>query len=320
MYHYVRNNEDNDYDTYCRRKSEFESQVKFFKNSSTIIHPADSDKFHYFLKSEDKNAFLLTFDDGYIDHLYCARYLNSENLSAYFFPPINSINGEFLDVNAIHILIGKRGLEVKTILEEIEKICLSHNFYLILNKKELNFQNYIEEFNLKNNHDDKNTLMLRRILQKDLIGEKNKKYTIKKLLKKFINKTANELTKDFYLSLSNLKEMKNMGMYFGSHGNTHRWLYTLNPSEQKIEIELSFESLKRFKLISEQEPKVLCYPFGAFDMNTLNIMNQLNIDIGLSSKLGSSILTNEKDSILKLSRWDTNSCWSNKWRKPCMPI
>ena len=150
MYHYVRNNEDNNYDTYCRRKSEFEAQVQFFKNSSTIINPAYLDEFHYFLKSEDKNAYLLTFDDGYIDHLYCARYLKSENLSVYFFPPINSINGELLDVNAIHILIGKRGLEVKTILEEIEKICLSENFNLIFNKKEINLQQlYVEKFNLK---------------------------------------------------------------------------------------------------------------------------------------------------------------------------
>ena len=47
----------------------------------------------------------------------------------------------------------------------------------------------------------------------------------------------------------------------------HIWLNTLNPVEQKIEIELSFESLKRFQLISDQEPRVLCFPFGAYDTN-----------------------------------------------------
>ena len=51
-----------------------------------------------------------------------------------------------------------------------------------------------------------------------------------------------------------------------------------------------------------------------------NILNQLNIDIGLTTKIGSSKLTDEKDSILKLSRWDTNNYWSNKWRRPCMPL
>ena len=114
-----------------------------------------------------------------------------------------------------------------------------------------------------------------------------------------------------------------MGMYFGSHGNTHRWLYILSHAEQKDEIELSFELLKRFKLITDYEPKVLCYQFGGFDKNTLKIINELNIDFGLSRKVGPSILTSEKDSIFKLSRlsrWDTNNCWSNKWRKPCIPI
>ena len=203
-----------------------------------------------------------------------------------FFPPINSINGELLDVNAIHILIGERGLEVKKILQEIRKICISKNFHLTLNKKEVIMNDYLEEFNLKNNHDDKNTLMLKRILQRDLIGEKNKKYMIKKLIKKFINKTATQLAKDFYLSLSNLKEMKNMGMYFGSHGNTHRWLNTLSHAEQKYEIELSFESLKRFKLINDSEPKVLCNPFGGFDNTTIKIINELNIDFVCLQKWG----------------------------------
>ena len=47
----------------------------------------------------------------------------------------------------------------------------------------------------------KNTLMLRRILQKDLIGENNRKYILKKLIKKFISKKTSELAKNFTLVL-----------------------------------------------------------------------------------------------------------------------
>lgn len=92
MYHYVRNNEDNYFDTYCRRKEEFEAQINFFLKSSKIINPLDEKEINFYLKSKKERAFLLTFDDGYIDHLYCAEFLSSKNLSGYFFPPLNVIH------------------------------------------------------------------------------------------------------------------------------------------------------------------------------------------------------------------------------------
>ena len=50
MYHYVRNNEEYIYDTFCRRKNEFEAQVEFFMKSSEIVDPADLQKIKYFFK------------------------------------------------------------------------------------------------------------------------------------------------------------------------------------------------------------------------------------------------------------------------------
>ena len=44
MYHYVRNNEDYSYDTFCRRTEEFEAQVEFFLNTSSVVDPNDIEK------------------------------------------------------------------------------------------------------------------------------------------------------------------------------------------------------------------------------------------------------------------------------------
>ena len=319
MYHYVRNNEDFFYDTYCRRKNEFESQIDFFIKDSSILNPKDSEKLIYFLKSKDKYCYLLTFDDGYKDHFYCAEYLAKKKISAFFFPPINILNKNLLDVNAIHILIGMRGVEVSKLLKEIEKICINSCFLLRNNNQEVNIQTYLEDFNLKILYDDRETLMFKRILQKDLIGEQNRKLIIDILLKKYTGKESSQIANNLYLNVKELEEMKKMGMLFGSHGNTHRWLNTLDYFEQKDEIENSFISLQKMDIISKDDPITMCYPFGAFNNETIKILNDLKADIGFTTGDGISKLKQEKESIFKLFRWDTNHFWDNKWRRPSIP-
>ena len=111
--------------------------------------------------------------------------------------------------------------------------------------------------------------------------------------------------------------MKKMGMIFGSHGNNHKWLDTLNFEEQKDEIEQSFISLKKMNLINPNEPNAMCYPFGGYDYNTIKLMNNLKIDLGFTTEIGPAKIIELKDFIFKLPRWDTNHFWNNKWRKPC---
>ena len=317
MYHYVRNNENYNFDTFCRRKDEFEAQVEFFRKSGEILDPLDIQKIKYFLKNDNKKAYLLTFDDGYKDHLYCARYLYDRNLKAYFFPPINALNGDLLDVNAIHMIIGLRGIEIKSILEIVAEECMSSNFLLTFKSQKINITSYLELFDEKNSHDNRDTLMLRRILQRDLIGDKNKKSVIDILLDKFIDAKSSDIASELYLDIQDLINMKKMGMLFGSHGMHHKWLNTLNCDEQKNEIENSLISLNNMSLISNDEPKTVCYPFGAYDFNTIMLMNKLKLDLGFTTEIGSAKFKEGKNFMYTLPRWDTNHFWDNKWRRPC---
>ncbi len=319
MYHYVRNNEDNEYDTYCRRKNEFESQIEFFEKSSSITNPSDLEKIKYYLNNNNESTYLLTFDDGYKDHLYCAKYLFSKDLSAFFFPTINAINGILLEVNAIHMLLGKRGIDIKNIINLLSNICLENNFLLNLNGNKVDIKTYINKFNLDKNYDDKDTQIVKKILQRDLIGEENRNHVINILLEFFIGKSHSQIAQELYLNKENLLMLKKMGMIFGSHGNTHRWLSNLNYFEQKNEIKKSFHTLKNIKLIEDKDPKVMCYPFGGFNDETISIMKDLNFDFGFTTKEAGSYLNKDELSIFKLPRWDTNNCWDNKWRRPCEP-
>ena len=319
MYHYVRNNEDHFFETHARRKNEFEAQIDFFIRHSSVINPFDLDAINYYLKKDNESAFLLTFDDGYIDHLYCAEYLASKNINGYFFPSVNSLKGFLLDVNAIHILIGSREYSINTILSEVFNICREHKFSFNSYGNIKCLQKYIESFKTDSRFDDKNVLLLKRLLQRDLIGVENRRFVIDKLINKFINKNIS-LQKEIYLDIQNISNMKELGMLFGSHGNSHSWLNNLSERGQIKEIKDSFDFLKKLKIISDRDPKALCFPYGSYNQKTIEIMKSLNLDIGFTSKAGSAHYDFEENSIFKLSRWDTNDWWDSHIQGPSKPF
>ena len=322
MYHYVRNNEDHQYDFYCRRVEEFEAQVDFYKQRGEIIDPFDIEKLRYFIEKDNTKAFLLSFDDGYIDHFYCAEYLNSENIKGIFFPPINSINGELLDVNAIHILLGLRNLSKTKLLGEIKKICLDMKIRANLQGKLVSIDNYInlfEEVSPIHIKDKKINLIIKRLLQRDIESQNSRKNICNLLIKKFTLKNANKLSKEIYLTKSQMIQMRNMGMSFGSHGLKHRWLGTLSFKEQYEEIKRSFSCLKELSLISDMDPRVMCYPYGSYNNDSLKILSDLNIDYCLTTKSGEATSTS-LNKLYELHRWDTNSFWDSETKKPILPI
>ncbi|WP_413682935.1 hypothetical protein [Prochlorococcus sp. MIT 1011] len=77
--------------------------------------------------------------------------------------------------------------------------------------------------------------------------------------------------------------------------------------------------LIKLNLISKNNPLVMCYQFGKYNSDTLEIHNQLKIDYSLTTNNGSASFI-ENNSIYELKRWDTNDCWSEEWRKPTLPI
>ena len=69
-------------------------------------------------------------------------------------------------------------------------------------------------------------------------------------------------------------------------------------------------------LIAENDPLVMCYPFGAYNSESITILKELNIDLAFTTKSGSAYLNKTR---LELNRWDTNDCWSKEWCKPVLP-
>lgn len=318
MYHYVRNNEDYNYDCYSRRIDEFERQVLYFKKNRKIIDPKDIDQIKYFLTNCNETAILLTFDDGYKDHLHCARFLHSLDLSAFFFPPINAISGTLLDVNGIHYLIGQRNLVHSELLDYIIEQIKKREYTTVKDSKEISIENYLEQ-DSRSRYDSYEVYFIKKLLQRDILGSKNRRRIISEAIKKYSFAQEKSLAKQLYLSVEEMLEMQKLGMLFGSHGLTHKWLNTLSYEDQFIEINKSFEALSKLGILNSNCPKVLCYPFGAYNLDTIKIAKKLSIDFSLTTLVGSA--TQESlDSCYELKRWDTNDCWDNKLNKAILPL
>jgi peptidoglycan/xylan/chitin deacetylase (PgdA/CDA1 family) len=139
--------------------------------------------------------------------------------------------------------------------------------------------------------------MLQHVLSEDIRSR-----IISKLFKKYVGKEQIEFSEELYLSLSDTKELVNNGMYVGSHGCKHIWLDRESKSGQLDEINLSIEFLERVGAYTNDW--IMCYPYGAYNDDTLSILKSKNCAIGLTTNVGFANLYKSK--MLELSRFDTN--------------
>ena len=221
MYHYIRNKSKLfPYSNFLKKK-DFERQLKLF-NSSGLINDAKE----LILES---NKCILTFDDGFKDHVYAAESLKKYNAIGIFaIPTLPFKNKDILDVHKIHLITGKiKGLEI---MNELKK-------YITRNKIE-NFinENEKEKYKIayKAHKDDSYKKEFKKIMNyySDI---KLKRKILNYLLKKF---DINIKSKDFYLNKKEIKYLSSLGMVIGSHTESHTLLSRLNYKKQFLEIKL----------------------------------------------------------------------------------
>ena len=256
-YHTVNNEKLNYLDNLFSFKNEkhFKNDIELLLNNYQPLNP------DFFLKDFKynqipKNHFLLTFDDG-LSQIFdvVAPILYEKKISAIFFVNPHYIdNKNFFVRHVISVLIDiiLNNKYDKEIIQEIN--------YLLSLKKSSSKSLLINDLK-KINFDSENILLrIAELLKVDINTELKKK-------KPFISKNQ-------------IKEMIDMGFYFGGHTMTHPRLNTINYNDQKKEIIDSINWLKlNFKIN---------YSFFAFPYT----------DRGISKKLIKSIFKYDNSSIV----------------------
>lgn len=256
----------------------FLAQLELLKSQFFFIDSGD-------LRSSDYEDFRkqgpiwLTFDDGYkdcIDHVLPA--LLSFGARGSFYIPTEAIfDRKLLDVNKIHIL-----LSCSKTSEQIVGVC--SEVFNTLKFEQIIGQSFADLFTKYGNANlwnDAETEFLKKLLQKILpVDLRNE--LLDQVFSTLISRPESSWVDEFYLSPDDVRTLVDCGMEVGSHGHSHMWLEDLSESEQRVDIEKSFELLE--SCVGALRIRTMCYPFGSYDKTTLKILSDLDVYTALINK------------------------------------
>jgi peptidoglycan/xylan/chitin deacetylase (PgdA/CDA1 family) len=296
MYHYVRPIKNSKYPGIKGLEIiNFKKQIMFFREKFGF------QDFNFlfnesFLEHNTTPA-ILTFDDGLKDHFrYVYPILKNQNIQGLFFPPAKPIlENIVLDVHKIHFILSMESDKSKIVKDIFEKIISYKKDYDLENPK-----NLWHKLAISSRFDTGEVIFIKRILQRELPIKVRTDIT-NELFEKYVTSNESEFSKELYLSLDEIDEMRENGMYFGSHGYSHQWLSYMSEKNLNTELEKSVKFCER---ISPNAEKIMCYPYGDYNEFVLNKIKNIGFIGGLSTKTGDAEL-NDKN-LFTLNRYDTN--------------
>jgi peptidoglycan/xylan/chitin deacetylase (PgdA/CDA1 family) len=296
MYHYVRESKNSKFPNIKSLElNDFKDQLDYLKKKYKILNYQE---FLYYSEQKKipKNSCMLTFDDGYKDHIkYVLPELKKRSISGFFFPSAKTImENSILDINILHIIQSK-ALSENDLVKDLNFLLIKNNF----SEKELKY--FQKNYFYNGRYDSKYIRYFKEVLQNmKLTSKKNKILEI--LFKKYVKIEINELADSIYLSCKDIKELINNKMYVGGHGYDHVRLGRLNNKDQEKEIEKTIKFLKFIK--APIKNWLMCYPYGSYNLKTIEILKKKNCLGGLTVKVGNNDFA--EDNLFELKRYDTN--------------
>jgi peptidoglycan/xylan/chitin deacetylase (PgdA/CDA1 family) len=297
MYHYVR---DIKRSKYPRIKgleiSGFVRQLDYLIDNYNIVKAEDVIECVNQGKQLPENPCLLTFDDGYKDHLtFVLPELLKRKVQGSFFPPVKCIvEREILNVNRIHFILASTD-NFSKLVYEVDSLCIEYGITSV------ELSSYKAQYAIPSRYDTADVTYVKHILQ-HVLAEDIRNTIASKLFKSYVKKAEIDFADELYLSFSETKTLINNGMYVGSHGYRHLWLDKETLESQSLEIDSSLKFLK--DVGSRIEDWIMCYPYGAYNSDTLSILKDRKCAIGLTTKVGIAKIS--KVSGLELPRYNTN--------------
>ncbi len=243
------------------------------------------------------NACVLTFDDGLADHYQTVfPRLLERGFTGAFFPPARPLQERCaLDVHKIQFVLAATEDHDQLAGEILEHIAEYRGAFDIPQEKELR-----RDFELPNRFDPSATAFVKKLLQW-VLPEPVRSAVADRAFAKYVSKDESEFARELYLSIPQLREMIASGMEIGGHGYNHRWLGKLSRGDQEQEIRRTVSFLGEVFGCSP-DGWLMCYPFGSYDTETLELVASMGCAAGVTTKVGPARPSN----LLELDRFDTN--------------
>jgi peptidoglycan/xylan/chitin deacetylase (PgdA/CDA1 family) len=299
MYHYVR---DLARSRFPRIKgldaADFTEQVGYIRSHYSVISGQQLVDAVSSGSPLPERPLLLTFDDGYTDHFdHVLRVLERERMTACFFPPGKCIlEHKVLDVNKIHFILAAAP-DIAILVDRINSF---------VDTKRADHQlpspaEYWAGVAKPSRWDSADVVYCKRMLQREL-PHFLRQDLVDRLFAEFVTSDEAAFAEELYMSPEQIVELRERGMFVGSHSYDHFWLNRLSPGEQESEIDRSLEFLA--SVGAPTTDWIMCYPYGGYDESLLSILRKRSCSVGLTTVVGLASLGT--DDPLTLPRIDTN--------------
>ncbi|MBH1942489.1 polysaccharide deacetylase family protein [Mobilitalea sibirica] len=298
MYHYVRHIKRSRYPKIKGLDYHlFRQQLEFFKANYNIVSMEEVIASYKESYSLPKNALLLTFDDGYMDHYMNVLPLLKEYgiQGSFFVSGKPFMEHTLLDVNKIHYILASSDLNI-----------LINDLYDRMDHyrgKEFDFPSNKElfaQYAVANRFDNKETIFLKRMLQVAL-PEKLRTLISSELFEMHVGIKEEIFARELYLNYDQMKFMRKSGMFFGIHGYDHYWMNQLSPSELEHDIT---QALNCMNDLIDPNCWVINYPYGSYSDDVISYIKTTKCVLGLSTDV--NVADIKTDNPYKLPRFDTN--------------
>ncbi|HBE89844.1 MAG: hypothetical protein A3E37_05040 [Candidatus Andersenbacteria bacterium RIFCSPHIGHO2_12_FULL_46_9] len=282
----------------------FHDQVKYLKSTGRIVTTAEVlDKIASSGVMEDSDI-LLTFDDGYIDHWQNVwPVLVSENVTGLFFISTRAVwERKLTETNQVQLILGS--VDSKEIISRLHQVIdeqrirhdlLAPTEYRRLYAKAGRFDRLDVKY-IKN--------MLQFALPDDF-----RTTIINQLFTEYVSADEKSVADALYMTVDQVKELREAGMYIGNHGYNHKWFDKLTAVDQRQEIDQSRQQLASIGLANDGW--TMCYPYGAYNQETIRLLVETGCAAGFTTK-GGETKNRLADMRYEINRLDTNDLMGDK--------
>ena len=199
-----------------------------------------------------------------------------------------------LNVNKIHYILATCS-NYEQLVKELEKLCLENG----VNESDLAI--YRHDYFFPSRFDSGEVAYFKRILQ-HVLEEAVTQKILEELFQRYVKCDSIEIADKLYMNMNEIEKLIELGMYVGNHTYSHKWLNKLPKVAQEREIDLSLDFLR---LVGAPiQDWIMCYPYGAYNSDTIQILSERKCAVGLTTKVGIADLTPKR--FLELQRFDTN--------------
>ena len=277
---------------------DFEGQLDHIQRNYQVISAAQLVQATRTGSPLPDNALLLTFDDGYADHYhYVTPALQRRGMSGVFFPTSGTVEDRrMLDVNRLHFVLATAG-DVGALVRSVEDAVEASRSEFDMPP----LADFRSGLWAANRFDPPDVIYVKRMLQFAL-PEMLRNRIASHLFREYVSSDEDAFADELYVSVDQLRGMREGGMEIGSHGHAHHWLDSLAVVDQARDIDRSLQMLDRIGVA--RQGFYFCYPFGGYTPDTVALLDDRGCGAAFTTRV--ALARPVANQMLELPRLDTN--------------